>query len=73
MRSMGFKPFVHRLPMRIRVWNLRLEIFERWEFHHFNYVKQKKRSKRPWVAKRAIDRAWRLRNWGQLFDPTIPF
>ncbi len=73
MRTMGFKPFYHRLPMRIRIWNLRREQREPWEFHHFNYVKQKKRSKRPWVARLAVKRAWKLRNWGKLFDPDIPF
>lgn len=73
MRSMGFKPFYYRLPMRVRVWNLRREQRERREFHHFKLMKRKRYSRKPRVVKRAVKRAWKLRNWGRLFDPEIPF
>lgn len=73
MRTGAFKPFYYRLPMRVRVWNLRREQRERWEFHRFTAVKYDKKRKRPWVARLATRRAWKMRNWGKLFDPEIPF
>lgn len=73
MRTMGFKPFYYRLPMRIRIWNLRREQREKWEFVHFKLLKRKRYKRKPWVVKRAVRRALKLRNWGRLFDPEIPF
>lgn len=70
---MGFKPFYYRLPMRVRVWNLRRERRERSEFIPLGLLKQKRYRRKPWPAKRAISRAWRMTHWDQLFDPTIPF
>lgn len=73
MRSMGFKPFYHRLPMRIRVWNQRLEQRKPWEHLRFNLLQQKRYRRKPWAAKRALSRAYCMSGWGQLLDPTIPF
>lgn len=73
MRTMGFKPFFHRLNLRTRIWNVRLQQREQRRTLRFNLLKQKRYRRKPWAAKRALSRAWCLTNWGKLFDPEIPF
>lgn len=70
---MFFKPFYYRLPMRVRVWNLRRERREIYENIRLSRRKAKRLRRKPAAVKVAMHRARAMRAWGQLFDPSIPF
>lgn len=71
---MWFKPFHHRLNQRLRTWNLRRERKRPYEHVGFWTLMRQRRGKlKPQPMRRALRRAWKLRHWGKLFDPEIPF
>ena len=36
-------------------------------------IRARRRRKKPPALKRALMRAWMMRNWGGMFDPEVPF
>lgn len=67
------KPFHHRLPQRLRTWNLRRERREKFERLPLRYIQARRRRLKPRPVKNALARARAMSLWGQVFDPECPF
>jgi len=70
---MYWKPFHHRLPQRVRTWNLRLDRREPFEHKPMLSIMYSRRRKKPQPIRRALSRARAMRLWGSLFDPELTF
>lgn len=73
MRTGIWKPFFYRLPLRILIWNIRLQQREKFGRVRLSRLLYKRRNGKPLPVKNALSRARRMTSWGQLFDPTLPF